>query len=114
MTDNWIAFLPILGAIFLVLSLAGCAGKSHIETVRPPLNIPPQMYQCDDAGLRPKGTKIMESEVARYIVALESSNKDCKTKLKELAVVISCYNEKDCNVDKLVQYMGLVGDEKKR
>lgn len=114
MTDNWIAFLPILGAIFLLFALSGCAGRTPIQTIKTPLNIPTQMYQCDDAGLRPKGETIMESEVARYISNLEASNKDCKIKLKELSIIVSCYNDKDCNVDKLTQYMGLVSDEHKR
>jgi hypothetical protein len=112
--DNWLSFLTAVSGIFLIFALTGCTHQEHITVVKPPLTISDAMFQCEDSGNRPTGEVIMESEVARYISTLELANKDCKTQLKELQVVIKCYNDKDCNVDKLVEYVGLVRQEKTR
>lgn len=110
--NKWLAFLPVLGFVFMMVSLSSCAGRVHTEVIRPPLNIPPQMYQCEDSTTRPSGEVIMESEVARYIASMEYVNKDCKLRLKELSIIIKCYNDKDCNVDKIIEYAGLIREEK--
>jgi hypothetical protein len=112
MDNRFLALLPVLGFIFMMVSLTGCAGKEHVEVIRPPLNIPAGMYQCEDSTPRPSGEVIMESEVARYIASVEYSNKDCKLRLKELSIIVNCYNDKDCNVDKLIEYAGLIREEK--
>jgi hypothetical protein len=112
--DRWLALLPVVGFCFMMLALSGCAGRVHTEIVRPPLNIPEQMYQCEASGNRPSGEVIMESEVARYIATLEYATKDCNLKLKELSIIVKCYNDKNCNVDKLIEYAGLIRQEKLR
>lgn len=110
--NKWLALLPILAFCFMMISLTGCTGRVHTEIVRPPLNIPEQMYQCEDGINRPTGQTIMESEIARYIASIEFANKDCKLRLKELAVIIKCYNDKNCNVEKLIEYVGLIREQK--
>jgi hypothetical protein len=110
--NKWIPLLPVLGFIFLAFALNGCAGRVHTEIVRPPLVIPEAMFSCEDSTTRPKGEIIMESEVAKYVASIEFANKDCKERLKELAVIVKCYNDKDCNVDKLIEYAGLIRDDK--
>jgi hypothetical protein len=103
-------FTPVILGLFL---LTGCT-TTKLTPIKPALIIPPQMLQCESAGPRPKGEVIMESEVARYIANLEWANKDCKTRLREIAIIVNCYNDKDCNVDRLAQYMGLVRPERKQ
>jgi hypothetical protein len=112
--NKWLALLPVLGFAFMMLSLNGCAGRVQTEVIRPPLNVPEQMYQCENSTPRPKGETIMESDVAKYIAGLEFSNKDCKLRLKELSVIIKCYNDKDCNIEKLIEYVGLIREDKVR
>lgn len=112
--DRWLSVLTLVTGAFLIFTLTGCAGRQHVEVVRPSLTIPDNMFQCETGGDRPVGQVIMESQVARYISTLEYANKDCHTQLKELQVIVKCYNDKDCNVDKLIEYVGLVREEAKR
>lgn len=106
--NRYVSILPVVACIFMMIALNGCATKVHTEIIKPPLNLPTQVYQCDDATARPKGDAIMESDVARYVASLESVNKNCKVSLKEIKIIIDCYNDKDCNVDKLIEYEGLI------
>lgn len=103
--NKWLMFLPLI-------LLAGCAGKTPPIVVKPDFIIPPQMLQCENTGNRPSGEVIMESDVAKYIAGLEFSNKDCKLRLKEISILVKCYNDPACNIDKLVEYMGIVREEK--
>ena len=114
MQSKWISFLPLIGGAFLILTLSACSLTPDTKVVKTRFDLPPQMLQCEDAGARPEGEVIMESEVARYITSLEFSNKDCKTRLKEIGVLVKCFNEPDCNVDKVAEYMGLVREQKQR
>lgn len=109
----FLAILPVLASLFLLFALSGC---SHIVTrsTHPNLEIPEQMFTCEDSGVRPNGDKIMESQVARYISGLEFSNKDCKSKLKQINIIVKCYNDKNCDLDKLIEYMGVVDKVKER
>jgi hypothetical protein len=113
MNNKLLALLPVMGFVFMMFAISGCAPTPHAAVIRPPLTIPPQMFQCEDAGPRPKGKVVMESEVSRYIANLEYANKDCKTQLKELSVLVKCYNDPKCNVDNLIEYIGLVAEPKK-
>lgn len=112
MNNNWLSLTTALAGIFLIIALTGCAGKTHIEPIKSTLTIPPQMFQCVDSGPRPTGNVILESQVARYISTLEFSNRDCKTQLKELQVVVKCFNDPKCDVDKIIEYVGLVEEAK--
>lgn len=115
MDIKWFALPPMIAGAFLIFALSSCSVlPKRVEVVRPNFVIPPQMLECDDGTPRPNGEQIMESDVARYISGLEFSKKDCKTRLKEISIIIKCYNDKDCNVDKLAEYMGLVRDTSKR
>ena len=102
--------LPILASIFLLVALSGCL-TIHTVNTHPNLNVPEQWYDCESSGSRPQGDKIMESEVAKYINKLEFKNKDCRLNLKKIHILVNCYNDKKCNVDKLAEYMGLVQKE---
>jgi hypothetical protein len=115
MNSNLIGLAPFVGGMFLLLALlSGCSTTPDTQVIKTQLNIPEQMFQCEEAGVRPSGEVIMESEVARYISTLEWSQKDCKTRLKEVAIIVKCFNDTDCNVDKLAEYMGLVRETKQR
>jgi hypothetical protein len=112
--NKYIAWLPLVGAIFLIFSLSACATSKGTDVIKPQLQIPPQMLVCEDSGPRPQGEVIMESEVARYISNLEFSNRDCKTRLKEISIIVKCFNDPKCNVDTLAEYMGLVRETKQK
>lgn len=114
MHNSWVSFLPLVGGVFLIFALSACSTTPDTQVIRPSFNIPPQMLQCEEAGLRPSGKVIMESEVARYITSLEYANKDCKTRLKEISILVKCFNEPDCNVDKVAEYIGVVREQKQR
>lgn len=109
-----LAILPIIAASFFLITLSGCAGKVVLQPVPTPISIPADNFKCEDSLPRPKGDIIMESQVGKYIASLEYSNVDCKTKLKQLDVLIKCYNDKKCNVDTLVKYIGLAEPKKAR
>lgn len=109
-----VGFMPVLASLFLLVALSGCATRTKTDTLKTQIHIPPQSFVCEDSGPRPQGTPIMESQVAKYITELEYSNKDCKTKLKELKILITCYNDSNCNVDKIAEYIGLVNEAKER
>lgn len=114
MENNWISFLPVVACCFMVLALSGCQHKVVTDTIKTQFNPPPSYFSCEEAGKRPTGETIMESQVAKYIGDLEYSNKDCKTKLKQLNILVKCFNDSKCDVDKLAQYLGLVADPPKR
>lgn len=61
------------------------------------------MLTCEEPTLRPSGDVIMESEVAKYIASLEKTIPDCKLRLKEIRVILECYNDKECDVKSLMK-----------
>jgi hypothetical protein len=114
MVNNYgIAILPILAASFLLITLSGCSSIISKPSVQP-INIPTEKFQCEEPLPRPTGDVIMESQVAKYINSLEYTTKDCKTRLKELQVIVKCYNDPKCDVKTLINYIGLADDPKAR
>lgn len=115
MVNNWLSVLPIIACCFLIFALSGCGVmQPRVETVKTPLIVPPSFYVCEDAGPRPTGDVIMESQVAKYIALLEASTKDCKVKLKQLKILVDCHNDSKCDVEKLAEFIGLVTPQESR
>lgn len=98
LTQNKLSFLPaISGLMLLVVILSGCSPKVSFEPVKSTVDIPADVFNCKDPIVRPSGDNIMESDVARYINSLEFSQKDCKTRLKEVQVLIECSKKPNCD-----------------
>jgi hypothetical protein len=105
----------VFSGLFLILSLAGCGiVPTRVQTINTPINIPAEKFQCEQAEPRPTGAVIMESQVAKYINSLEFAKKDCDVRLKELQIIVQCYNDPKCNVDSLLKYIGVVDASKPR
>lgn len=105
---NKLLFIPIITGALLV---SGCAHKISFKPIKTRLDIPAETFQCAQPTTRPKGDKILESEVARYINSLEFSQKDCLTRLKEVQVLIMCSNESDCNPNVLIELLRVANPE---
>lgn len=112
--QNEILLLPIVAALFLLLTVSGCSGTLGTKSIKTTTDIPAEMFECEAPGVRPKGETIMESDVARYINSLEFSNKDCRTRLKEVQILIKCSNDKSCKVDHLISLLALANDKPRR
>lgn len=114
MENKYLSFLPVIAGIFLMLAVSGCATKTDTQVINRSFNPPPAMFQCDDSSQRPVGEVIMESEVARYVTSLEYVQKDCKLRLKDMQILVKCFNDPNCNPDNLAEYIGLVREERKQ
>jgi hypothetical protein len=107
MQDKFLVF-PVLGAIFFVGTLlSGCTSVVGHKTIKTTVDIPAETFECEAASLRPSGDKIMESDVARYINSLEFAEKDCRTRLKEVQVLIKCSNEPKCDPKLLTELLAV-------
>lgn len=96
------------------LILGGCAHNTVTKSIRTKVDIPAETFTCDKPDTRPSGDKIMESDVARYINSLEFAEKDCRTRLKEVQVLIKCSNEPDCNPALLTELLAVAKEPRAR
>jgi hypothetical protein len=97
MTSKLFVLLFIAGSL-----LSGCGSVTTVFHPQP-IAIPASQFQCENPTDRPSGDKIMESSVAKYIASLEKTIPDCKLRLKELSVIMECFNDKKCDPKSLMR-----------
>lgn len=109
MNSNTTLFtLPVVaGLFFLLTALSGCAHFTPSKSIKQRIDIPAETFECELPSQRPSGDKIMESDVARYINSLEFSQKDCRTRLKEIQVLLKCANEPKCDPKIMVELLAV-------
>lgn len=92
---------------FVLIAMTGCSHLTGTKAIKTRLDIPAETFECELPTQRPSGDKIMESDVARYINSLEFSQKDCRTRLKEVQVLLKCANEPKCDPKIMVELLAV-------
>lgn len=111
-TQSKLLVLPIVGVIFLLGSiLSGCTQPLGTKVIKTKIDIPVETFNCSSPGVRPSGDMILESDVARYVNSLEFAEKDCRTRLKEVQVLIKCSNEPNCDPKLLTELLAVAKPE---
>jgi hypothetical protein len=113
--QNRVLILPMIAAIFFIgTMLSGCSTPLGTKVIRTNVDIPVETFNCEAPGVRPSGEIIMESDVARYVNSLEFAEKDCRTRLKEVQVLIKCANEPTCDPKLLTELLAVAKPEGQR
>jgi hypothetical protein len=93
--------------------MTGCSTVTHVFHPQP-ISIPAAHFQCENPTERPVGSPIMESQVAKYIASLEKTVPDCKYRLKEIQIIIDCFNDKKCDPNSLMKGLEVADQRPKR
>ena len=92
------------------MSLSGCITQDKTRVIKSTIDIPEETFNCSKPDPRPSGDNIMESDVARYINSLEFAEKDCRTRLKEVQVLMKCAKEPTCDPKLLTELLAVAKD----
>jgi hypothetical protein len=115
LNENRVFLIPMVAALcFVSIVLAGCSSPVLHKSLKTKVDIPAETFECDVPTNRPSGERIMESDVAKYINSIEFAHKDCRTRLKEVQVLLKCANEPKCDPKLLVELLAVAKPEKSR